>query len=66
VALGDGALVSGEAQREPPRGANGVDPILAAIATIGDADPDCMTSLASSKQTTTVVNNGPRPRDCAK
>jgi hypothetical protein len=40
VALAGGAVFSGETQREPARGADGVRPVLAAVAAVGDSDPD--------------------------
>ncbi len=40
MALGGGDILSGEAQRKPARGANGLRPVLAAVAAIGDSDPN--------------------------
>ena len=39
MAFGGGAIFGGEAQRESSGGANGVRPILAAVAAVGDSDP---------------------------
>jgi hypothetical protein len=38
VALGGGAVLGGEAQRESTRGANGLRPVLAAVAAVGDSN----------------------------
>jgi len=40
VALGGAAFVGGEAQCKPTRRANGLRSVLAAVAAVGDSDPD--------------------------
>jgi hypothetical protein len=40
VAVAGGAVIFGETQRETARGANGLRPVLAAVAAIADSDPN--------------------------